>query len=211
MRAAFIAGFLLSLAGVLALAVYAPWISHPRLASLSQVVPNGGRAERFLIRLPADQIATTGTADLGLRGSRRIGDLGLNEAPWLSEQFKVRDADGNVIGVASRHWTELGEGPVVAWAIVIPSRGALLLGGAGEARESIDGALRRAGYAADAWSGDVEVGIGDRARAGRVLAGTEEFGGLAGDYRERWLLSGVVEDGSLRGTIELDTVTYRAP
>src|SRR5690606_2044880 len=206
MRAAFIAGFLLCLAGVLALAAYAPWVRHPRLDSLTQVVPNGGRAERFLIRLPADEIAAAGTAENGLIGNKRGGDLGLEGPAWRSEQFKLRDADGNVIGVAARHWTQLSDGSAVAWALVIPSRGALLLSGAGETREEIDSALRRGGYGAGAWSGQVELAIGGRERSGGVLAGSDEFDGLMGDYRERWSLSGVLDDGGLRGTVELDTV-----
>src|SRR5690606_32702519 len=67
-RTAFIVGVLLGLTGILAAARYVPWFSPPRLASLTSVVANGGRAEEFVIRLPADRISAHGDEALGLRG-----------------------------------------------------------------------------------------------------------------------------------------------
>jgi hypothetical protein len=212
MRAAFIFGFILSLAAVAAAAAYVPWISHPRLPSRTQVVPNGGRAERFVIRLPADQIAATGSGAIGVRGVVSAGDLGLAAASWVSEQFKLRDVDGSVIGLAARHWTQSPDGPAVAWLLVIPSRGALVMAGRGEALGGLEAALRRSGYVpGTAWSGRVDVPVASDAESGAVLSGSEEFAELTGRYEERWVLSGVGVDGALRGTIELDTQTFRAP
>ena len=49
----------------------------------------------------------------------------------------------------------------------------------------------------------------EQAGGGRVVGGGGEFQGLAGTYTETWLITGLGEDGELRGTIELATVTHR--
>lgn len=212
MKATFILGFLLSFAAVVATAHYVPWVSHPRLASLTSVVPNGGRAERFLIRLPADRLAGSGAGALGVRGAQLVTDLDLSAAPWLAEQFKLRDADGNVVGVAARHWTALPDGPVANWVLAIPSRGSVFMAGAGESLAELEAALRRAGHAPDtAWSGRTELVLGADGVAGQILAGGREFRDLSGHYQETWTLTGRDTNGSLRGTVELTTVTFQAP
>jgi len=212
MKATFVLGFLLSFATALAAAHFAPWVSHPRLASLTSVVPNGGRAERFVIRLPADRIAANGAGVLGLRGAQLTGDLSLTAAPWLAEQFKLRDVEGNVIGVAARHWTERPGGPTASWALAIPSRGSIFMGGAGEDPAAVEGVLGRAGYAPDTvWSGRAEFALGEDDVSGAIVAGGREFGGLSGHYLETWTLTGRDTNGALRGTIELTTVTYKSP
>jgi hypothetical protein len=115
-----------------------------------------------------------------------------------------------VVGVASRHWLEAPEGPMTAWALAIPSRGTLILSAGGEPRGALEAALAARGYRAGAgWSGDVTVAMAGGGGAGRAVAGSREFAGLAVDYTETWSVAGVSESGEVRGTIHLDTVSRR--
>ena len=57
MKLVFILALLIGFAGTLAGAHFAPGLKHARLPSNTTVVANGGRAEKFMIRLPADRIA----------------------------------------------------------------------------------------------------------------------------------------------------------
>lgn len=211
MKAAFLAGVLLGLAAVLAAARFFPWVDLPRLPSRTEVLANGGRAEQFLIRLPADRIGAGGSADAGRRASAfpaaaALPDA-LREAPVLVEQFKVRDRTGSVIGVAARHWTR-ADAPAAAWLLVIPGRGALMLASAGEPSGAVDRALEAAGLRdGRELDGRVTFEPGDDGR-GEIAAGTGEFQGLDGEYTESWTLTGAGEDGQLNGTVELNTVVY---
>lgn len=214
MKTAFLLGAIVGLGGVLAAAHYYPWVDHPRLASQTSVVANGGRAEQFLIRLPADRIAAAGSDSTGLRGAPVphgvVLPARLAESPVLLEHFKVRDRQGNVIGVAARHWTETADGTATAWSVVIPSRGALLLAAPGEASDAFERALRSAGYTPGTpWNGDLRIEALDPGGAGRVVGGSDEFDALQGSYSETWTISGVTETGEIRGTIALGTVTRR--
>ncbi len=217
MKTAFWLGLLAGFCGVLAAAHYYPWVVHTRLPSQTSVVANGGRAERFLIRLPADRIDALGGTTVGLRGVSSADQAALPSAlaqqPLLVEHFKVRDAAGNVIGLAARHWSSTPAGPTTAWSVLIPSRGALLLTAPGEGRGALDAALRNAGFMpGTAWSGDLRVDLGagsNTKEPGLFAAGSNEFAGLQGHYTETWTVTGVSTDGELRGTIELDTVTFR--
>ncbi|HEX6994818.1 MAG TPA: hypothetical protein VF339_11805 [Gammaproteobacteria bacterium] len=214
MRTAFIVGVLLGLAGVLAAAKYVPWVNPPRLPSHTSVVANGGRAEAFVIRLPADRISAHGGEAVGVRGGAfpagaTLPDA-LGDAPLLVEQFKVRDRDGNVIGVAARHWSQPGGQSSSAWLLVIPSRGALLLEADGEPAGAIDAALAAAGRRpGGTWSGSATVDVVEDG-GGRVVGGSGEFDGLEGRYGETWTVTGVGDSGELKGTIELNTVTFVA-
>jgi hypothetical protein len=215
MKIAFWLGIVLGLGGVLAGSHFYPWVAHARLPSQTTVVANGGRAERFLIRLPADRLGSSGGPGTGLRGSPTVATMSLPEplagGALLIEHFKLRDGGGNVIGLAARHWNVGPEGPSTAWSLLIPSRGALLLAAAGEAPAALDAALQRSGFdSRSAWEGSVRVELAP-SDAARILAGTAEFDGLTGRYSETWNVTGVDEIGELRGTIELDTVTYRGP
>ncbi|HET8699619.1 MAG TPA: hypothetical protein VFO94_19190 [Gammaproteobacteria bacterium] len=216
MKTAFIVAVLLGFSGVLAAAHFVPWMGHARLPSQTEVVATGGRAEQFLIRLPVDRIGASGAAASPLRTSRGSASTALpaelDSKQLLVEHFKVRDAAGNVIGVAARHWSSDGRGMGTAWSVLIPSRGAMLLTAPGDAKTALDGALQKAGYRpGTAWSGvasAVAVELTPR-DGGEVAAGSDEFEQLDGSYREIWKVTGVSETGELRGTIELDTVTRR--
>lgn len=215
MRTAFIFGVVLGLAGILAAAKYAPWVSPERLPSHTSVVANGGRAETFVIRLPADRISAQGGEGVGIRGGTFPSGAALPEpfaaAPLLVEHFKVRDRDGTVIGVAARHWAQPAGQASAAWLVVIPSRGALLLTADGEPAGAVDAALAAAGRPPNgAWSGDATIEAAQGDAGGRIVGGSGEFDALEGRYSETWTVTGVGESGELKGTIELSTVTFVA-
>jgi hypothetical protein len=212
MKTTFVFAVLLGLGLVVAGAHFVPWVAHARLPSQTHVLATGGRTEQFLIRLPADRIAATGAAASGVRALPAAAlalPAELADQPLLVEHFKIRDAAGNVIGIAARHWSADSRGHGTAWSLLIPSRGALLLTAPGEARGALDAALQKAGYrSGSAWNGNVAVRLtpgGDD--GGALTAGSDEFEHLDGDYAEIWTVTGVSDAGELRGTIELNTVT----
>lgn len=213
----FIAGMLLGFGSVLAAAGFYPWIDHPRLVSRTQVQPNGGRREDFLIRLPVDQIASVGTDDLGFGALSIPAGLELPArlatSPLNLDQFKVRDADGSVIGIASRHAVTVEGGAAVSWSITVPSRGTIWLTGQLDPAQ-IDAVFTGVNYQpGESWSGDIQValnGAGDGS-SGRVRGGSDEFEPLTGSYVERWRLTGISDSGELTGTIEINTTTYLVP
>lgn len=212
MRTAFWIGVLLGFGGLLAAAHYWPWFSSERVPARTSVVANGGRAETFVIHLPADHVGAFGSADAGLRATADAEAAAVaasfGTAPLLVEHFKVRDTAGKIIGTAARHWTLTSGGAGAAWSLLIPGRGALYLASPGETRAVVDTALRAAGYAAgNAWTGSVDVAMsgGDR---GAVVAGSAEFEGMTGRYAESWNVTGVGPMGELRGTIRLETITH---
>ena len=182
MKTTFFLAIFFGFVGVLAAGHFVPWGAHVRLASQTHVVANGGRAEQFVIRLPADRIDVAGAKTSGVRAAAGAGELPaqLTSEPLLVEHFKVRDAAGNVIGLAAL-----------------------------QCRAALDTALRSAGYnAGTAWNGDVKVAFApEGADAAIVAAGSDEFAGLAGKYSETWTITGVTDGGELHGTIEIDTVT----
>lgn len=211
MKTTFFLAIFLGLVGVLAAGHFVPWGAHVRLASQTRVVANGGRAEQFLIRLPADRLEVAGAKTAGLRATATMSTVPpqLTAEPMLVEHFKIRDAAGNVIGLAARHWSADTHAAGTAWSLMIPSRGALLLTAPAEPRAALDTALRTAGYnAGTAWNGDVKVAFAPEGTDSAIVAaGSDEFAGLAGKYSETWTITGVTEGGELRGTIEIDTVT----
>ena len=205
---AFVCGF----GGTLAAAHFAPWLQHTRLPSHTSVVANGGRAEQFVIRLPADRIAATDGEAGGLRANGLAGRMALPAQfvadPLLVEHFKVRDAAGSVVGVAARHWHGAGAAATTTWSILIPSRGALVLSAFGEPRGAVESALRANGYSpGKAWSGRISVPMIAQGQLGAVTTGTGEFEGLSGNYTEAWTVAAVDEDGRVSGTVQIDTVT----
>jgi hypothetical protein len=210
MKSSFIAGVILGIVVALGLARFFPWVSHPRVASLTTVLHNGGRAENFVIRIPVDRIASSGSADMGLRAT--AFPAGVELPPELAgesvlvEHFKLRDADGDVIGIAARHASVADSEATTAWALTIPSRGTLRLTGASKPG-LLDRELATAGRSAgSSWSGQLAMNMSTASdRSGRLFGGTSEFEGLVGSYSEDWLVTGVGQAGELRGTIRLHT------
>lgn len=213
LKVTFISGIFFGLAAVVSGAGFYPWIDHERLESQTQVVPNGGRSEVFFIRLPVDRIASLGTERFGLGAAAFPAGLALPESlapqPVQIDHFKVRDTNGNVIGVASRHTVELADSAAVTWSLSFPSRGALWLVGQFDPA-ALDTTMTEVGYQPGAaWSGEIDLLVGDlQSPTGEVRGGTSEFGALTGTFIERWHITGVGEAGELRGIIELDTTTF---
>src|SRR6516164_7015137 len=104
MKITFLSSIFLGFVGVLTAGHFVPWGAHVRLPSQTRVVANGGRAEQFVIRLPADRIDVAGAKTSGLRAATAAGASTLAPQlaaePLLIEHFKIRDAAGNVIGLA---------------------------------------------------------------------------------------------------------------
>jgi hypothetical protein len=217
MKTVFLLAILGGFVGTLAGAHFVPWLKHARLPSHTSVVANGGRAEQFLIHLPADRIAATDAEAGGLRATGTSGTTGAMLMPaqfvaeaLLVEHFKVRDTGGSVVGVAARHWNAGGATPTTTWSILIPSRGVMVLSAPGEARGVLETALRATGYnAGRAWDGQVPVPMMPPNAEGVVMSGAGEFEGLTGSYTESWTIAAVDEGGRLSGTIELSTITSR--
>jgi hypothetical protein len=185
-------GFVLGLAGALAAAYFAPWIGYTRYRAATSVVANGGRVELFMVRLPADRIGDpiTTTADNA-------------SAPRL-EHFKLRDADGNVIGIAARHELSLADTAETAWLLTIPSRGTIALAASSPQAGSIDSVLAASGLVAGQ-SAERELSIDLVAPAHSVTA-TGEFAGISFDLIETWVVTGLDAKGQVRGTLRLNTV-----
>ncbi len=200
MKFSFLTGVFAGLLLIFAGAYFAPWGEHLRLPSHTTVQPNGGRLEQFVVRLPADRLAGHGAGP----GRTLLPEAG--NAELSADHFKLRDGDGHVIGVAARHATAGGDSAAAIWSIVIPSRGAFVL--TGEATDSaLRSTLERNGYrAGSAWSGDVRVRSRDD--GGRLTQGREEFEQMRGTYSESWHVTGVDEAGELRGTVELNMLTF---
>ena len=208
MRRLFILALLVGFAGMLAGAHYLPWVSHERLSSQTSVIANGGRAERFVIHLPADRIETVALDGSASPAGAFAAALGA-QAPQL-EHFKIRDRTGNVIGIGTRHWAEAADGATTTWALVFPARGAIVLAHSGEARDAVEAALQDRGHTVGSqWEGEITVALIDDVTTTRSVVGLREFAGLDVRYTEAWNITGVDEQGEIRGTIELDTVSRR--
>ena len=213
MKTVFGLAAIMGFGGTLAAAHFVPWLAHTRLPSQTTVVANGGRAEQFLIRLPADRIAATDAAVGGLRAVSGSGAMVLPAQfvaePLLVEHFKVRDSSGNVVGVAARHWSENASGATTTWSLLIPSRGALILSAPGEQRGALEAALQAGGRSPSRGANGGATVAMTPTDAGIVTVGTGEFAGLSGSYDETWNVAGVDDTGQLNATIELRTVTRR--
>jgi len=192
MKRLLLLGFVLGLAGTLATAYFAPWVEYQRYRSASEVVPNVGSVEQFIVRLPADRIGLP------------IGEL----SDTRLEHFKLRDIDGNVIGVAARHQTVLDGRDETAWLLAIPSRGTVTLAAAPVSGAAIESRLAARGLKAGD-SVDAEIAIALAGPAHSVSA-TGEFDGIDMELDETWLVTGIEDDGQIRGTVQLNTTGRRA-
>lgn len=192
-------GFLLGLAGTLAAAYFTPWFEYTRYRSATSVVANGGRVEQFLVHLPADRIGP----------ARDIEASSADDAPGPArlEHFKLRDADGNVIGMAVRHALALDGGEQTAWLLTIPSRGTVALAGTAAPARSIEAMLTAQGVAAGQ---TLERALSiDGAAPAASVAVTGEFEGIEIELVETWVVTGIGADGQIYGTLSLNTLARR--
>jgi hypothetical protein len=184
-------GFILGLFGSLAGAYFAPWFEFPRFRSAATVVQNGGRLEQFEVRLPADRIG----AGVALPSGPESGSL---------EHFKLRDVEGNVIGVAARHSLPLADGTATSWLLTIPSRGTIAFTSSTPASVSLEGRIAASGLVAGARSEpEISIDLGSPASS---VATTGEFAKIGFELVETWVIAGLEDDGAIRGTLRLSTV-----
>ena len=208
----FIVGMFAGCAVAVGAAQFYPWVDNPRSVPLTVVLHNGGRAEDFVIYFPIDRIASLGGSEMGLRAKAYPDGVDVPAEiaahPVLVEHFKLRDREGEVIGVAVRHASVVEDDAASAWVLTIPGRGTMhLLGHADPG--ALDRALASEGQIEGRpWSGDLEWSAGGGGdESGLVVGGNDEFAGLLGTYKEDWLISGVNPAGELRGTIILRTIS----
>lgn len=189
-------GFVLGLAGTLALAWFAPIFEYTRYRSATSVVANGGRVEQFLVHLPVDRIESPADTELAAEAGVRL------------RHYKLRDAEGNVIGLAVRHELETGDATETAWLLTIPSRGAIALAANGSGEAMIEAEIAARGLAAGQ-SIDQPLSIDSRQPA-RSVSATGEFAGIDFELVETWIVTGLDDDGGVRGTLRLNTVGRRS-
>ena len=219
MKRLFVIGFVAGLLCVGLAAWYWPLPVPVRERSLITVLPDAGRQEKFVIHWPEDRIELPGGMAAGVAVLENT-----NGQRVSAEVFRLRDAAGHVIGVASRM---AGTGGALAdpgqsasnWLVVIPARGALFLvqtdrfdATAGEQATPAGLVAMPPAQAAPFWAGRTRVAVSAAApvsrgptTTGRVLQGSAEFAGLAGRFTEVWTLEKIGENGATAGQIELLT------
>lgn len=184
-------GLLLGFAGTLAAAHFLPWVEYERYRSEISTVANGGRVEEFVVRLPADRIGDPVDA----AAEPDAGALKL-------EHFKLRDAAGNVIGLAARHELTEGADTQIAWLLTIPSRGSIAL--AASASGNPLATALAAGNLAAGESLAAELAVQFAPAAESVLT-SGEFADIDFELVETWVVTGLDDDGRLLGTLRLKT------
>lgn len=215
---AFLTGLILTLIGA---ALY-PLPEHVRFRSITSVDQDRGRQEDFLIRWPDDRIELPRDRTTAVPAIAAVGAAVLEPSPGVrasAELFRVRDADGNVIGLAAR---VAGVGGSVSdpgnstsnWTLVIPSRGAMLLA-AGDGFDATarvqDPWIVSATQSADAWRDrdKLLVTAGSSGGRGTLVRGTGEFVDLRGSYSETWEPADAASADRSRGQIVLSTLVKR--
>ncbi len=207
MKKTFLLGLLLGIGGAVWLAGWYPFVDPVRFASEAGVARNGGRTESFHIRIPEDRLlgaVAAGGAAQAVPAALLLPDaLGDGSA----EIYKLRNASGKVIGLASRV-RRGGDAAYTDWTLMLPARGALFLTAAGP--ETSPYAL--AGAAAGAQSPAPSPTPLPAASPlfsilGDVAGGSREFAGFVGSFSEEWNVSGEDADGRLIGNIEIMTLT----
>jgi len=118
--------------------------------------------------------------------------------------YKLRDAEGNVIGVAARHELTIGDTAEAAWLLAIPSRGTIALAASLPAAGGIESAVAALGIA-DGETIDQPLSI-DIATPARSVTATGEFAGIDFELLETWVVTGVDENGGIRGSLRLNTI-----
>lgn len=192
-------GFILGLAGTLAAAYYAPFFEYTRYRSAANVIPNGGRLEQFMALLPTDRIDAAPAS----RSSAANAD-----AATRISHFKLRDSDGNVIGLVARHAVTIADMTEVSWLVTIPSRGSIVLAASSPSPDSIEAIVSSRGFSPGQ---DIEPALSiDHAMPAKSVAASGEFSNIDFELVETWVVTGLEEDGQIRGTLSLNTVGRRS-
>ena len=188
---AFFAGFLLALLA----AHFYPLPVPARAYSLAAALPDGGREEIFTIRLPDDKLGSPRAAATAEFPDPRFAADGRRQV--LAELFRVRDINGELIGLAARlngtapDFTEAAQA-VTDWMLLVPGRGALLMSrGSVAAGGEYEFVAERMGFSV--------------ADSGSVVGGSGDFADLAGFYQEATVVDRVAPDGEVYGKVTLTT------
>jgi len=184
-------GFVLGLVGTIVAAYFTPWFEHTRYRSLTSVVNNGGRLEQFVVQLPADRIES-------------VADSRTGDSTTRLSHFKLRDAEGNVIGLAAKHELTVDSSMESSWLLTIPSRGTIALAASSPNLDSIESIVAARGLAAGQ-SVDQALSI-DLPSPANSVATTGEFSDIEFELVETWVVTGVDDDGNIRGTLRLNTI-----
>lgn len=178
-------GLVLGLVAAAGLLYVVPVVDQVRERSIILVQPNGGNRESLHVNLPIDRVLV-GRADLE---NPVPPGLDWPEYEFLSgtqtELFKIRNAQEQVIGVASRI-VGGGDQPFVEWVVHMPARGTLYLVLADAANES---------------------GV----RVGSLRSGTREFALLSGVVTERYIAADETTNDGITGRLELMTFLVGQP
>ncbi|MEL6868953.1 MAG: hypothetical protein AAFO81_04045 [Pseudomonadota bacterium] len=173
MRAIFFLSIIAGAAAAAALAWFAPFLEQERTRAQTMVQTNGGRMEQFEIRLATDVLSSLPGIDRPDDGFvPASADWYPELAPFrgVAEMFRLRNAQGVAIGIASRV-RGLTSTDDVEWILHLPARGTLALRGL---------------------SADV-------AEVGDIVTGTREFSALYGTWQARldednvWRIESVVK------------------
>ena len=123
----FIFSFLAGVVVMVAVAALFPLPRHERFPSEIEVLNNGGRGEDFQIRWPQDRLGldlAPAQTELG-KTPGMVVLSGSTAGPAVAELFRLRDVQGNVIGIASRLTASMpgrrgGARSVSNWTLSIP-------------------------------------------------------------------------------------------
>lgn len=205
MKKTFLLGLLLGIGGAVWLAGWYPFVDPVRFASESGVARNGGRTESFHIQIPEDRVLGAAAAG-GAAPSVPAGlSLPVAAGDGAVEIYKLRNASGKVVGLASR--IRGGDAAYTDWTLMLPARGALFLTAAGPevSPHAMTAAMTAAGAADDPAAQSPTSTMFEI--LGDVAGGSGEFAGIVGSFSEEWIVSGRDGEGRLVGDIEIMTLT----
>jgi hypothetical protein len=210
---AFVGGLILAVLG----AVLMPSPQPVRVRAIINVQPDGGGREEFVIRFPDDRIPVPADrraepAPADSSGARVLEDSAGQRVS--GELFRLRDAAGTVIGVATRVAASglASASPRGHWLLLIPGRGTLMLAQDDSldltARTRPGDGRRVASPAQEAafWNGSQSF-TASAGAGGELVHGTRDFARLAGRFTETWSVTERRSDGSAAGEIRLVTIT----
>ena len=191
----FLVWLVLGLAASLAAAHFYPLAKPALLYSKSTALANGGREEVFVINLPGDRLGSPRAAATATFPEPGFAAAGPDRV--LAELFRLRDTDGQIVGLASRlngraPNEESAPESVTDWMLLLPSRGTMMLSrGAVAMGEEGEFVADRMGFS--------------YANSGPLIAGTGDFANLQGFYSEDTVVESIDSSGEVTGTVTLMT------
>jgi hypothetical protein len=174
-------------------AAFYPLPEPAKIYSQATVLTNGGREEVYVIRLPDDRLGSPRAAATAEFPQQAFAAGGSERV--LAELFRVRNAEGEIVGLATRmngKVTGVADAAetVTDWMLLLPGRGALLMSrGSVAAGADPDFPVDRMGFSF--------------VNSGAVVSGTGDFAGLVGFYQEETKIERVDDDGQAYGVVTL--------